>query len=229
MNTTLSSTIVPESAPSRAQGIWLVTVQVVGILGTATALLSAGKPEKPVQMLLALLCAAFVALAAVPAWRQSALAGVLGGLTLATACWLGANGHTYEITFANGDVWDIPFAAFGLAGGSFLLALWGVPVMRRGPRPVVGFGGAAVIGALIVSALALLLFLGLNYVPVIAALYPNAVGLSQLLGVVTPVCMYGLALWLGGAGVRPGARVALQPPLLAAAIAVALIFWHVKR
>jgi hypothetical protein len=227
VSTTLSSTSMP--VPTRAQGIWLATVQVVGVLATAAALYVAPRPERPVQLLLALLCAAAVVITAVPAWRQSAAAAVLGGLALAVAVWLGATARLWEYTFESGDLWEVPYAAFALVGLAFLLALWGVPVMRKAPPPPSRFGAGAMVGALYLSALAVLLFVGLNFLPVLAALYKDAVSLTQLLGLVTPVLTYALALWLGGAGVRPGARLALQPPLLAVLLAAMLIFWQMKR
>ena len=137
---------------TRAQAVWLVAVQVAALGLTALALNYTEAPAAPQRQLLALLAFALLVVALVPGWRRGHIAGILGGITCALACWL-SSARTFELD----DPGDLGFIAGYvpiitpiIVGVVVVLIIWGV-LTRSGLRDDSRFGIAALVGSALVG------------------------------------------------------------------------------
>jgi len=234
-----------EVAVTRAQSVWLTAVQAAALLLLALALLWAGAESSymkefvplpslfagkalppPMQYLLLLLAAGHLVIAAIPALRRGPLAGIWGGVTLATACWLAARVTflVFDPEFEFYEDSKEPIIAAIVPALAFLLAVWG-SVARGRLADTARLGTAALAGALLLALFGGGLFLLINFHPAFRNLYGiDAADLNELL---SSIALYAAAFWLGGAGLRPTGGWRIQPLGMALIIGVLSVWWMV--
>lgn len=209
---------------TRAQAVWLMLTQAVVLGLTALALHYADAPPTPQRHLLALLALALLVVTLVPRWRRGQIAGILGGVTCALACWLSA-AHTFTLDDP-GDLGLIagyvPVMAPIAAGAALALTVWGA-FARGGLRDDARFGVAALAGSTLVAVSGIALYLLINTVPMFSALY--AIDAYQLAALLAAAVLYGSTIWLGSIGIRATARGHFLPLGLVVIIAAFLVHW----
>ncbi|MHB9131593.1 MAG: hypothetical protein ACYDBB_10965 [Armatimonadota bacterium] len=228
--------VVTSPAISRAQGSWLIAMQIAALGLTALALSWArvwnadaqhwNVPGSVAQKLLLLLILAALAVAIVPAWRRSAAAGILGGAALALACSLSAR-KSWELELFPGASTPLILPVIVIA--AVILAVWGIATRSKladSARISVG----ALAGGVLVILFALGMYALVNYAPSLVApdgsrLY--AVEKYQLADLIAAALLYPLAIWLGAAGARAGYRWTFLPLGLVIILAGFLVLWKV--
>ena len=221
----------PEEDVSRARAAWLIVAQCAALGLLACALMLAGRSSDALpqtrQALLLLLALLHLGIAGVPAWRRSSFAGVLGGVTLATACWLSAK-VTLEIE-APGDwgflVTFIPLAAPIALAVAVVLVVWGLAV-RGGLADSSRLGLAAMLGGLLLASISIGLYRLVNFSPAFKSLY--MIESYQLTALLSSLTLYSLALWLGSVGLRPVGGRRLQPLGMALVLIGFVAYWHIR-
>lgn len=214
--------------------IWVMVAQCVTILLTVLALYWATTltSERPVislqhQVLLGVLAAVALVVALVPKWRRGEAAAILGGVTLATACWL-ASEKTWDIPFFEESGAYIPLLVPVVAGAAVVMAVWGL-IARAGFREHARLGLGAVVSGAVVALFAGGYYLLINRVPAFKLEELNyAINPNQLQEELAILMLYPLALWLGGIGIRRYARIIILPAGLALVLVGCLIWWHVR-
>ena len=232
MVTHLSVETTP-APPSRAQEIWLVVMQCVPIALLVLALcwsLSSDTPAHPpaaiYQKLLIALAAAMFVVSLVPKWRHGEIAGILGGVILATACWLAA-GHTLTTKALSSS--NIP----SLTPIILIIALLGLLsglLLRAGIFGESRIGKGALAGGLLLCGWAAFFYGLLNNIPAFK-LPELGYGFSpdQMQEILAVIILFALALWLGGVGIRRQGRSLFQPIAMVVVIAIFIIKWHLTK
>ena len=219
-----------ENTPSAGQGtlaqsIWLLAAQCATIGLTTLALCWTPTPAKATAELLTLLAGSQLLIASVAAWRRSAMASVLGGLSLALVCWLSADkSWTLPDQSALGQILpDIPRALPFVLGIAVILIIWGA-LTRIRLHDISRFGTSAAIGGLGLAVLAALFFFSINHLPIFSALY--VIEPYQLAGLLAAMLLYAPAIWLGTVGVRDKGGWPLQPIGMALVLSAFTVYWN---
>jgi len=227
MTTPLAQSEKPSlSTPGlRAQSVWLIAAQCIAVALTALALWWTPAPKKATAELLTLLAGSQLLIASVAVWRRSEMASVLGGMSLAIACWL-----SVEKTWTLPAQWplaqiqaDIPLALPLVLGIALVLAIWGA-LTRSGLKDRSRFGVCAVIGGAALALLAVLFFVVINYLPMFKTLY--LIEPYQLAALLVSVLLYVPAIWLGTVGVRASGGWPIQPIGMALVLSAFTVYWN---
>jgi hypothetical protein len=242
-------TVATRALPARtnpAQAPWFAAVQITALALLALALWWAGVPLEPHRGLLALLLVAFGLIslawlaavlldayagsAAAPfvAWvamlRRGPVMSLLGGLTLATACYLSAS-RTFAVAdtgqfgqFAKG----LPIIAPVVMLATLIIAHASIlPALRAKQAP---FGLAALLGAVLLVLLATAFYALVTLAQPFNGWY--VIEFRQYAGLLAGALLYGSALWLGGAGIRPEARWLILPEGMVLVLSWFLMYWR---
>jgi len=207
----------------RAQTIWLSAVQGIALALIALALIWVKKTPAPsYQLLLLLLTLAALVTTLRPAWRRGVAAGILGSITLAFACSLSASRTIPVIPGLDPLISDyIPNMALTITLVALLLGVWGL-IVRGGLRDQSRLGVAALGGAAIIGVFSLIYLMIFIY----GVRIPNPVENWQFAELAAVTLLYSLALWIGGLGIRPTARVSFMPAGTVVVLAVFLMHWQ---
>ena len=235
---TTEQSIASPGGVGRFRQIWFVTVQVAVLALLALSLAWSPAPIFHYRILLGLLAMASLAVALVPALRRHQIAALLGGLTLATACWLSGE-HTWNLpVFANADPpAAVPFIAPVVLGvalvlGLILLIFQILALLRVIPREA-RFHGAATFTkaslavAAILTVFSLVCWGVINFTPSLRAL-EYQVSLAQISEMLASVLTFSLALWLGGAAINKESRWSFLPLGTVFVLAVFFVIWHLR-
>jgi len=244
MMTTATIPRETNSAVTRAQAVWLTAVQIAALALLALALawagaksdymenlipapsLQAGKLLPPVlQQLLLLLAAGHLVIALVPALRRGPLAGIWGGVTLATACWFAAR-VTFLIFDKEFELYEDsmePIIAAVVPPLALALAVWGM-IARARMIDTSRLGTAALAGGLLLAFFSVGLYLLITFNPAFRNLYQ--IEANQLDVLLASIALYAAALWLGSAGLRPTGGWRIQPLGMALIIGIFFVLWR---
>lgn len=221
MATSLPTQITPQSAAApqtRAQAVWLAVVQVAALALTALALYWMPSPEPMYRALLTLFALSFLAIATVPAWRRSPVAGMLAGTALAFICWLAAE-KTWQIDGPEELSFlatYVPMLAPIVAATAVVLAVWGA-CTRAGLTDRARLGVAALVAGMLLAAVGAFLFF---------ALFRRLLEDWQLTAFFSAVVLYPAALWVGSVGLRPEGRGHFLPAGMVLLLGVSLFKGH---
>lgn len=242
---TMSREMETTEVVTRAQAVWLAAVQVAALALLALALAWAGAESDyfnvvvpapslragtalaaPLKALLLLLAAGHLLIAAVPALRRGPLAGIWGGVTLATACWFAAR-VTFLVFDKEMELYDDsgePIIAAIVPAAALALAIWGM-IVRAKLTDASRLGAAALGAALLLAFFGAGFYLLVNYSPAFRDLY--TIDVKQLDILLSSVALYAAALWLGSTGLRPAGALRFQPLGMALIIGVFFVCWRV--
>lgn len=234
-----------EGAITRAQAVWLTAVQIAVLALLVLALLWAGAASdyfnesvplpslragrglpSPMMYLLLLLAAGHLVIAAVPALRRGPLAGMWGGVTLATACWLAARVTflVFDKEFGLYEDSKLPIIAVVVTPLAVVLAVWGT-IVRARLADAARLGAAALAGGLLLACFGVGIYLLIAFNPTFRELYDIDVnGLNVLLA---SIALFSTALWLGSAGLRPAGGWLVQPLGMALILGIFFVCWRV--
>ena len=210
----------------RAQQLWFLIAQGMALALMVLALCWVSKRPTPAFSYLLLLLALASGVAALrPAWRRGVIAGLLGSITLAVACSLSA-GHTLpDIPGIDPLISSyVPNMSVTIVFAAILLAGCGL-IARGGLADQARLGVAALAGALMIGVFALIYWLIFFF----GVRTPNVVENWQFAELAAVTVLYALALWIGGLGIRPTARVTFLPAATAVILAVFLAYWRVHH
>jgi len=227
VNTATTTSPLRAETPTRVQIVWQLVTQSTALAVTLFALVWTPAPLRPLQMLLGLLTLASVGVAVLPIWRGGEVARIIGGLVLVTVCWLAADAHSWQLNLGDTNIFTLPAPALLVLVLAVPLAVWGFLVMRADAAYQVCFGVAAVAAALLLCFMAALLFAGVNYLPTLGHMY--MIETYQVVELAIPAIGYGLAIWLGGAGLHPANRWPIVSYGQAIVLVVFLCFWHLHH
>jgi len=229
---------------TRAQAVWLAAVQIAVLALLALALAWAGAESNyfdnivpapslhagkalvsPLKMLLLLLAGGHLIIAIVPALRRGPLAGIWGGVTLATACWFAAKVTFLVLDKEMGLYNDSeePIIAAIVPAAALLLAVWGL-IARAKLHDTSRLGTAALAGAVLLALFSTGFYLLINYSPAFRDLY--SLEPRQLDVLLSSIALYAGALWLGSTGLRPAGGWRFQPLGMALIIGFFFVCWR---
>lgn len=210
----------------RAQQIWYIGAQAMALALMALALLWVHKRPAPInQFLLILLALCSLIVAWRPTWRRGVVAGLLGSITLAIACSLSANQTLPDLPGVDSLISSaIPNMAVTVFFVAVLLAGWGLAA-RGGLGDQSRLGVAAIVGALMVAGFTCAYFLIFQY----GVRMLDVVETWQYAELTAVTVLYALALWIGGLGIRPTARVTFLPAATAVLLVVFLAYWKLHH
>ena len=242
---TISRETDAAKAVTRAQAVWLAAVQVAALALLVLALAWAGAESDyfdvvvpapslhagaalvaPLKALLLLLAAGHLVIAAVPALRRGPLAGIWGGVTLATACWFAAR-VTFLVFDKEMELYDDsgePIIAAIVPAAALALAIWGT-IARAKLHDASRLGAAALAGALLLAFFGAGFYLLINYSPAFRDLY--SYDMKQLDVLLSSIALYAAALWLGSTGLRPAGGLRFQPLGMALIIGIFFVCWKI--
>lgn len=234
MVTQLSTENAPSPEPSgHVCEIWLVVMQCVTIVLLAVALHWSLSPDTHLppasiyRKLLAVLAVGMLVVSLAPKWRHGEIAGLLGGIILAAACWLSA-GHVLSSPamqqyISSSDIPSLTPVVIVIAALAILSGL----VLRAGIFGESRVGGGALIAGLLLSGWTLF-FYGLLHKVAAFKLPELGYGFSsdQVQEIFSSIILFSLALWLGGVGFRRQGRWLFQPIGMFVVVVIFLLKWH---
>ncbi|MHB0939945.1 MAG: hypothetical protein ACYC6A_26410 [Armatimonadota bacterium] len=232
-------------AVTRAQAVWLTAVQIAALALLALALAWAGAESNyfdnivpapsleagkalvfPSKLLLLVLAAGHLLIAVVPALRRGPLAGIWGGVTLATVCWFAAR-VTFLVFDKEMELYDDsgqPIIAALVPAAALVLAVWGLIVRAKLPDAS-RLGTAALAGAIVLALFGAGFYLLINYSPAFRDLY--SYDMKQFDVLLSSIALYPAALWLGSTGLRPAGGWRFQPLGMALIIGIFFVCWKI--
>lgn len=213
-------------AQQRAQTIWLASVQGIALALMALALVWVKKPPAlSYRLLLVLLAVTALVTALRPSWRRGVIAGVLGSITLAFACSLSVMRTLPVIPGLDPLISDyIPNMTVTITLVALLLCGWGL-VIRGGLLDYGRLGVAALAGAVLIGVFTLFY----QIIFIFGVRMQNPVENWQLVDLTAVTLLYALALWIGGLGIRPSARVSFLPAGTVVVLAAFLAYWQLAQ
>jgi len=237
MVTQLSTETAP--APERVGhlcDIWLVVMQIVTLVLLALALHWSISPETHLppaaiyRKFLALLALVLLVVSLAPKWRHGEIAGLLCGVTLATASWLSAGHVLSSLTMQRYiSSSEIPYLTPIVLLIAVLALLSGL-LLRTGIFGESRVGIGALAAGLLLSGWTLF-FYGLLHKVAEFKLPEFGYGFSpdQMQEILASVILFSLTLWLGGVGIRRQGRWAFQTIGMVIVLIIFLLKWHYSR